>query len=206
MRSDITTILTTLALYFAVVVSPGPNFALVSRLALSGSTRAAYGASLGFALGSLVYSVLTMTGLALLLQHVGWLARVIEIAGGCYLVYLGVGNWFSRPDTHAAATLLPRSLLYGIRTGLLVDLSNPKAIAFFVGLYAAAIPSGTALWARITIILCSLSIEALWYCAVTMVFASPRPRALYRRFGKWIERAFGTVLASLGVRLILLRE
>jgi threonine/homoserine/homoserine lactone efflux protein len=205
MRSDLTTILTTLALYIAVVVSPGPNFAYVSRLALSGATRAACGASIGFALGSLIYSVLTMTGLALLLQHVGWLARLIETAGGCYLIYLGLSNWFT--NHHATPMALsPRGGLYGLRNGLLVDLSNPKAIAFFIGLYAAAIPQDTALWARATIIVCSMFIEALWYCCVTLVFASTAPRAAYRRFGKWIERAFGTMIAAFGLRLIWLRD
>lgn len=31
-----------------------------------------------------------MTGLALVLTRIGWLATVIQIAGGCYLIYLGI--------------------------------------------------------------------------------------------------------------------
>jgi threonine/homoserine/homoserine lactone efflux protein len=49
MHNDFVVILTTLTLYFVVVVSPGPNFAFVSRLAISGSRKGAFGASVGFA-------------------------------------------------------------------------------------------------------------------------------------------------------------
>ena len=40
------------AVYVAAVVIPGPNTLIVTRLALSGSRRAAYGAVLGIATGA----------------------------------------------------------------------------------------------------------------------------------------------------------
>ena len=49
MHNDFVVILTTLTLYLALMVSPGPNFAFVSRLAISGSRKGAFGASVGFA-------------------------------------------------------------------------------------------------------------------------------------------------------------
>ena len=90
MRTDLTAIMTTLALYLAVTISPGPNFAVVSRLAVSGSRQAAFGASIGIGLASIIYGTLSMAGLAVLLKEIGWLARGVQICGGCYLIYLGV--------------------------------------------------------------------------------------------------------------------
>jgi threonine/homoserine/homoserine lactone efflux protein len=97
MRPELITIATALGLYAAVVVSPGPNFALVSRLAVSGARPAAAGAILGLAFAAALYAILTMTGLGLLLTRVGWLASAIQIAGGCYLVYLGIMAWLRIP-------------------------------------------------------------------------------------------------------------
>src|SRR4051794_21728168 len=71
MSRELIVILTTLGLYAAVVISPGPNFALVSRLAISGSSRAAAGSAIGFGLAAGFYQVLTMAGLSLLLAKVG---------------------------------------------------------------------------------------------------------------------------------------
>jgi threonine/homoserine/homoserine lactone efflux protein len=54
--------------WFAVIVSPGPNFLVISRLALSGSLASAIAATFGIAIGSLVYAALTMFGLSAFLR------------------------------------------------------------------------------------------------------------------------------------------
>lgn len=63
--------MTTLALQAAVVVSPRPDFALVTWLAVSGARRHAAGATLGLAIAATFYAVLTTSGLGLLLARVG---------------------------------------------------------------------------------------------------------------------------------------
>jgi len=82
MNQDLSIVVATLSVYAAVVVSPGPNFALISRLAIAGARPAAVGATIGLALAATLYAILTMTGLALVLQRVGWLATAVQIAGG----------------------------------------------------------------------------------------------------------------------------
>lgn len=147
MNLEFIPIITTLGLYAVAVVSPGPSFALVSRLAVSGSRFAAIGASFGLALAAAFYAILTMTGLALLLSRIGWVASLVQIAGGCYLVYLGAIAWLSSRLEAATQQQRPasRRALHGFRMGILVNLSNPKGIAFFLSLYAVAVPPETAL-------------------------------------------------------------
>jgi threonine/homoserine/homoserine lactone efflux protein len=202
-RSDFTVIMTTLALYLAVTVSPGPNFAVISRLAVSGSRRAAFGASLGIGLASVIYATLSMTGLAVLLREIGWLARAVQIGGGCYLVYLGVSSWIGAGAlVEASSPAAVRSGWYGLRTGFIVDLSNPKGIAFFIGLYAVAVPQATALWAKITIVAGCFAVETLWYGLVAAMLSTPAALIIYKRLGKSIERTIGTCLAGFGIRMI----
>ncbi|MGF9566538.1 LysE family transporter [Neorhizobium sp. JUb45] len=198
------TILTTLGLYAAVVISPGPNFALISRLAVSGARRTAFGATFGLALAATFYAILSMTGLALLLTRVAWLAGFVQIVGGIYLIYLGVMAWHA----NGAATTTHQqvdagSLTRGLRMGALVNLSNPKGIAFFIGLYAVAVPPETALWAK-TIILCGgFMLEIVWYGLTVMLLSSRPARAAYEKFGRWIERSIGALLAAFGLKLIV---
>ncbi len=200
---DLTVIMTTLALYLVVTVSPGPNFAVVSRLAVSGSWRAAYGASVGIALASIIYATLSMAGLAVLLKEIGWLARAVQICGGCYLIYLGASAWIGAGAMlKSNGSVAVRSGWYGLRTGFVVDLSNPKSIAFFIGLYAAAVPPETALWAKATIIVGCFVVETLWYGLVAAMLSTPAALAMYKRLGKWIERTIGIFLAGFGVRMI----
>lgn len=198
------TIATVAMLYSAVVVSPGPNFALICRLAISGATRTAHGATWGLAAAATFYAILSMTGLTLVLSQVGWLASLVQIAGGVFLIYLGLQSWL-RPRKEAGTYVsMPTHDAFsrGFRIGLLVNLSNPKAIAFFVSLYAVAIPTGTALGAKSIILLVGFALEILWYGFVIMILSTGPARCIYHRFGHWIERALGTLLILFGIRLM----
>ena len=212
--SDLSVVLTVLILYVAIVVSPGPNFALITRLALRGEDRAAWGATLGLATAATFYGVLAMVGLSALLQQVGWLTRVVQIGGGLYLVWLGVQAWrhagatTTAPEATAsgAAVERRREALRGLRLGAMVNLSNPKGIAFFVSLYAVAVPPDTALWAKGVILAASFAIEIVWYGLVILALSTGRARRVYDRFGAWIERAIGSLLIAFGIRLAIDRS
>lgn len=204
MSQEMTTIIAALAIYTAVVLSPGPNFTLITRLAASGARRAALGATLGFSVGATVYAVLSMTGLALVITRVGWLVTFVQIVGGCYLIHLGLSAWFG----HTAKTLDDpgnphvTSAARGFRMGLIVELSNPKGIAFFVSFFAVAVPVETAPWAKATILAGGFILEIMWYGAASFLLSTRPVRAAYERFAIWIERAIGTILAGFGLRLI----
>lgn len=204
MPAEIVVVVTVLALYAAIVISPGPNFALISRLAISGARRTSFGATLGLACAATLYAILSMSGLALLLTQIGWLAGAVQIAGGMFLVYLGVKSWLHRPvpKDGDGSPAIHDSFVRGLRLGLLVNLSNPKGIAFFISLYAATIPPGTSTPAKIAILSSGFALEILWYGLVVWLLSTAPARATYRRFGVWIERTMGTFLILFGVRLI----
>jgi len=203
MSPNLAAIMTTLALYAAVVISPGPNFALVTRLAVSGARSTALKATFGFAVAATFYAVLSMAGLAVLLEQVGWLARAVQIAGGCYLIYLGIGAWVAAKKPAAETCSDVPHGWSGFRTGFLVTLANPKGIAFFVSLYGVAIPHDAPLWVKVVIIAGGFAIEIVWYSLVTFLLSTKPVRAAYDRSRAWIERSIGAVLAAFGTRLIL---
>lgn len=203
MSTEITTILTALGIYAVVVVSPGPNFALISRLAVSGARSTAIGATYGLAFAATLYAVLSMTGLAIIMTRVGWLASFVQIAGGCYLIYLGVRAWLSDGVKETIQQQANSgSLKRGLRMGALVNLSNPKGIAFFIGLYAVAVPLETAFWAKAVILAGGFILEIAWYGFAILLLSSRPAREAYECFGRWIERGVGTLLVAFGLRLI----
>jgi threonine/homoserine/homoserine lactone efflux protein len=208
MPPDALVVATVLLLYAAVVISPGPNFALISRLAISGAARTAIGATVGLACAATVYAVLSMSGLALLLMQIGWLAGLVQFAGGAFLIYLGIMSW--RRSAKSADIDGPRPARdgfgRGLRLGLLVNLGNPKAIAFFVSLYVATIPPGTSSLARLTILAGGFVLEIVWYGLVVWLLSTAPARAAYKRCGVWIERVLGTLLVLFGIRLITERR
>src|SRR5262249_60864835 len=81
------TILGTLAIG---AMSPGPSFVVVVRASAALSRRDGLAAALGMGCGGLVFAGLALAGLQTLLMQVSWLYLVLKVAGGIYLVYLGI--------------------------------------------------------------------------------------------------------------------
>ncbi len=192
--------------WLAAVVSPGPNFLVVSRLALSRSRRSAIGATFGITLGSLAYAALTMFGLSVLILRFAWLGDTIRLAGGAYLVWLGVQAWRAAPESlpiAAGAVQDRQSLLRGLRVGFLTEITNPKGIAFFLGLFAAAVPAATPFWAKLAVLSAGGVIEAAWYTAVSFALSAGPVRAGYQRIRRTADRALGTLLIALGLKVAL---
>ena len=82
----------------------------------------------------------------LLFQKVGWLYGLVKLAGAAYLIFVGLQMIFSARRPTAGGGSLPLSDGRAFRRGLLTDLSNPKAAAFFTSLFAVAVPPTAPLW------------------------------------------------------------
>ena len=114
------------------VISPGADFAMVTRNSLLRSRRAGMLTALGIGLGVLVHVGYTLLGVGLLMQQSTWLFDVVKLLGAAYLIYLGVTMLRSRPDGEMASQ--PAAVLSdmaALRTGFLTNALNPKTTVFF---------------------------------------------------------------------------
>lgn len=208
MNIDLNVVLYTLGIYAVIVVSPGPNFALVSRLALQGRFSATQGAVLGLAVAATCYAVLAMFGLSAFLSKFGSAIRIIQILGGLYLIYLGVQSWLAHEDLGSQGRNKSRILhknqefLHGFKTGAIVTISNPKGIAFFIGLYAVAIPLDASASTRIAVLIGGIALELIWYNLVAFFLSRPWARERYSRARKTIDRFIGSLLIIVGGKMV----
>lgn len=193
-----------LAVWVLAVVSPGPAFLVLSQLAAGRSRAAALGASLGIALGAMLFAVLTMWGLAVVVTQIAWLGTALRIAGALYLVYLGL-SLFQAASGDSAVAPAPApagaDFVAGFRIGALTSITNPKAIAFFLSLFAVALPPALPLAGKLTLLAAGFGIEIGWYVLVALVLSTGHLRAAYARARKGLERVLGAALVLLGVRL-----
>lgn len=193
-----------LAIWMLAVVSPGPAFLVLSQLAAARSRAAALGAALGIATGAIIFAALTLWGLGVLITQIAWLGTALRIAGAVYLVYLGL-SMFNAAAAEAPEAAVPvppgRDALAGLRIGLLTALTNPKAIAFFLSLFAVALPPHLTTGDKVLLLACGFAIELGWYVLVAFALSSGALRRLYRHARKPIDRVLGAALLLLGVRL-----
>ncbi|AVA19932.1 MULTISPECIES: LysE family translocator [unclassified Rhizobium] len=204
--------MSSIAIFFSIIaavfigaVSPGPSFVLVSRIAVSRSRRAGLAAALGMGAGSVTFATLTLFGLNALLMQVEWLYLALKVAGGLYLIYIGIRIW--RNAAHdlsidAPATPIGGSVGRNFWFALGTQLSNPKTAIFYGSIFAALLPAEPAPGLMLAVPLAVFAVEVGWYTVVTLAFSSNRPRALYLGAKLWIDRIAGAVMGALGVRLV----
>lgn len=70
------------AAHFAAVASPGPDFAVVTKVSLKNGHRAGTYTALGIASGILVHIFYCLVGFALLIKRTEWLFQLVRFVGG----------------------------------------------------------------------------------------------------------------------------
>ncbi|MGB4466850.1 MAG: leucine efflux protein LeuE [Azovibrio sp.] len=124
-----------------IVLLPGPNSVYVMTVASRRGVSTGFRAAAGILLGDTILMMLSVTGLASLLKTSPLLFMGLKYAGAAYLAWLGLNllraAWQTWRDD-CAATGEENSRLDASRpfcTALLIDLTNPKAILFFVSFF-----------------------------------------------------------------------
>lgn len=199
----IASILLILPIHFAVMVSPGPNFVLLSTTALSISRVAAVQAAFGFAVGSLIWMVAAALGISAILQALPTLGVALKIAGGAYLIYLGVKLWLLNGDsTESAQPSLSSSTSSSFMRGLFVNLTSPKSVVYFGSIFATFLSDSMSFWLLSALIGSFFLMSIAWHVAIAVLFSTQAVRAPYIRFSKIINRVAGSFLVIFGVRMI----
>ncbi|WP_281023900.1 LysE family translocator [Rhizobium leguminosarum] len=80
------------SVYIVSLVSPGPNFIIVTNTSMTVSRAAGLFAGLGLAFASLTWAIMAMAmaGLGFLLTHFDWLHITLQVVGALYLIWLGL--------------------------------------------------------------------------------------------------------------------
>ncbi|MBS0249178.1 MAG: LysE family transporter [Proteobacteria bacterium] len=190
------------------IISPGPAFLMVSRAAAGRSLSVGVGLGAGVAIAATAWAAAACFGIALLMTQFASVYGIIQLAGGAYLIWLGIGAWrHSRAPAPAAPSAAAPAARDGIAravlTGAWLSLGNPKIIIFFSSIFVALLPHDAPLWVRLAAVGIVGVQEISWYTMVAFVFSRPRVQAAYAQARKWIERALGTVLIGLGARIIV---
>lgn len=185
-------------------ISPGPDFAMVSRNGLLLSRRAGVLTAVGIGMGVLVHVCYTLLGLGLVLQQTLWLFSALKLAGAAYLVYLGVKMLRSKPVIERLDAPPPvMSDLAALRTGFLTNALNPKTAIFIVSLFMGVVRPDTALIVQIAYGLFIAGAHILWFSLIALCFSAGRVREKLVAARHWIDRIFGGLLVSFGVLLTI---
>ena len=182
-----------------LTVTPGPDSLLVLRSSLLGGRRTGARVAGGATAGSLAWGLCSAAGLTAILAASAQIYRAVQLAGACYLVFLGIRG-LRATDGHTSSSRPERRP--GFRTGLLSNLLNPKVGLFFLAIMPQLIPHHAAVTMyALAFAVTDMVIAGAWLAIVAWV--SDKAGALLRRprVRTALDRATGIVLVSLGLKV-----
>lgn len=185
------------------VISPGADFALVTRNSMLRSRRAGVLAAAGISLGVLVHVSYAMAGVGLLAAHATTLLSLIRMAGAAYLVYLGAQMLRALPGQGAGTTGEAPAIsdLAALRSGFLTNALNPKTTLFIVSLFTQVIQPSTPIATQLAYGTFMSLAHLAWFVLVALAFSSEAAQRLAGDYRHRIERCIGAVLVTLGLSL-----
>lgn len=206
MESTWPAIITFLSVFTFAIVSPGPNFILVTNTALNDSRKSGLFTALGVATGSGLFALAGLAGLLLLVHSLPNFALIIRFAGGGYLTWIGFDMLRSRNRVLASIPSCKSvdgvSWLVPYRTGLLTNLTNPKAWAFYLSLFALVVGPVLPLWGKVFLNVSMFLISFAWYAFVAVLISSRRFQPVFLSWRPTIQCVLGLLLIGVGLKIL----
>lgn len=195
-------LLAVLTITVFAVISPGADFAMVTRNSLVLSRRAGLLTALGIGAGVLVHVGYTMLGVGLLIKQSLWMFNAVKLAGAVYLIYLGIKLLMARPDGSANSSgPAPVSDVAALRSGFVTNVLNPKTTIFIVSVFIQIVHPGTSLTRQAGYGAFISLAHVAWFSLVALLFSASSVRTRLLAARGWIDRVFGGLLTGFGVLL-----
>jgi threonine/homoserine/homoserine lactone efflux protein len=191
-----------------LIITPGPDTALIIRNALAGGPRASTFSAAGVAIGILAWAGAATIGVGVLLERSSTAFMVLKLAGAAYLCYLGARSLLfpTRAEAQPGPTTSSLSDWSALRQGLFSNLLNPKTGAFFVTVMPQFLMTGDSSL-RLVVMVAAFEVMLLvWLIAYGHGVSRLGRTGSGLRVRRAVTRLSGAVLIGLGARLAFERR
>jgi threonine/homoserine/homoserine lactone efflux protein len=183
------------------VISPGADFAMVTRSSYAQGRKAGLAAAVGIALGVQVHVLYTVLGIAVIISQSPALFLGMKVLGAGYLIYLGYQSLTNTARINLEGQPSGSSVLTVLRTGFLTNALNPKTMLFVISAYTQVVQPGTSLALNFAYGAFMSFAHWVWFSLVAVFFSSAALRkAMIERQGV-VDQLIGIVLIVLGLSI-----
>lgn len=197
---DLSGILAIALAFFIVAVSPGPANIAVATIAMRFGRAAGLVFGAGLAAGLSFWGVVAVTGMGAVLQGSVYFLSVLKVFGGAYLLYLAFQS--ARAAAKSGIESDGKTAADGrwFRRGLVLNLSNPKAVLAWMAALSIGAHSGGQPMVVATGFCMILGLVN--YMLYALAFSLPGAMAGYQRFRRFVEGAVAGLFAMAGFGLM----
>jgi RhtB (resistance to homoserine/threonine) family protein len=187
------------------VISPGADFAMVTRSSYAQGRKAGLAAAVGIALGVQVHVLYTVLGIAVIISQSPALFMAMKVLGAGYLIYLGYQSLTNTKRIHLddVGQGQGRGSLRALRTGFFTNALNPKTMLFVISAYTQVVQPGSSLAQDFAYGAFMSFAHWLWFSLVAVFFSSAALRLAMIERQRVVDRLIGVALISLGVTVLV---
>ena len=187
--------------------SPGPATLAIAGTSMERGRAAGLAVAAGIVCGSASWGVAAALGMSALMLANAWLVEVLRYVGAAYLMYLGFKALRSGlSDKPLAKVQAKRGGLRSVYLkGLLLHLTNPKAVFGWGAIFAIAVPPGSdprAVWETFGAL---FIVSNLVYFGYALLFSTAAFIRGYQKLRRWFEISFGLMFGLAGLKILTAR-
>jgi threonine/homoserine/homoserine lactone efflux protein len=188
---------------FLIAAPVGPIGVLCIRRTLAEGWRVGLATGLGAATADALYGAIAAFGLtaltALLVGGRVWLA----LAGGLFLIYLGVRTFLSEPKAQNGASERDENIIAAYASTFFLTVTNPLTILSFAAVFAGwNVDTGGNYLSATLLVIGVFAGSAAWW-----LLLSGTVSLLRRRVGptalRWVNRLSGAIIAAFGIAALV---
>ena len=197
-------ILTVVLAHLLAVVSPGPDFIMITRNSIIYSRKTGLYSAIGLSLGILVHIIYSLVGIGFIISQSIILFNTIKFLGAAYLIYIGYKSLTSKSskrDVHAESYKKDISSTAAVKIGFITNVTNPKATLFFLSLFTLVITPSTPLFVKILMGAEMSVVTFLWFAFVAYIASHHLVKNKLSSIQGFAEKFIGVVLIALGIKV-----
>ena len=175
---------------FFTMASPGPSVLLIANTSMRMGRKTGLILTCGNITGSATWNISTAFGIITVITSNPWVLDIIRYVGAGYLLYLAYGTAMTAikgdiPTQNDNPSPITAKRAY--MTGLLIHLTNPKVIIFYMSLYSIVLTGQESI---IDISILSgvlLMLASSIFLGYAIIFSHPKFMESYRRLHRWFN-------------------
>lgn len=188
----------------AVLIVPGLNFSLISRISMHRGIQSGVITSFGITLAIMVHVIVGMMGSYKLFNKFPLVFNCVKWTGVAYILWLSLRLIWEAFNPHKVAITKKDKIgsnLDCFRNGFLVDLLNPYVTIFYVSLFSQIMKKDVNLFSLSVYGGFIFFLTLLWFILVACVFSRPLLRTLFQTYKKIIELISAGLLIYFAMKL-----
>ena len=207
---DIFTIFTFFMMVSLMVMSPGPNGALLLKTVPVSGKKHGYVNVLGIVTAFYLHGLFSIFGLSAIIVSSATLFFIVKIVGALYLAYLGIKALMSafkksEPAAEVNRENLPSSqkrLSSSFVEGVLTNLLNPKVSIFYLAAFPQFINfQQNVVLSSLTLVSVHALFAMVWFSSMVVFISKSTSFVKSNKMQKLLQSVTGTVLLWFSYRI-----